>query len=94
MGFISQVAPWAQGKDKPMVYLNHLFKDFHSKGVKDIDAARAARESFAKAAAMADKPARSGKTVEQQNYTQREYTHSADAMDAMMRTWQEENGDA
>ena len=94
MGFISQVAPWAQGKDKPMVYLNHLLTDFHSKGVKDIDAARAARESFAKAAAMADKPARSGKTVEQQNYTQREYTHTDDAMDAMMRTWQEENGDA
>ena len=43
---------------------------------------------------MADKPARAGKTVEQQNYTQREYTHSDDAMDAMMRTWQEENGDA
>ena len=50
--------------------------------------------NFAKAAAMADKPARAGKTVEQQNYTQREYTHSDDAMDAMMRTWQEENGDA
>ena len=94
MGFISQVAPWAQGKDKPMVYLNHLLTDFHNKGVKDIESARAARESFAKAAAMADKPARSGKTVEQQNYTQREYTHSDDAMDAMMRTWQEENGDA
>ena len=94
MGFISQVAPWAQGKDKPMVYLNHLLTDFHNKGVKDIESARAARESFAKAAAVADKPARSGKTVEQQNYTQREYTHTDDAMDAMMRTWQEENGDA
>ena len=95
MGFISQVAPWAQGKDKPMVYLNKLLCDFRDKGVHDIDAARAQRESFAKAAAQADKkPARTGKTVEQQNYTQREYTHTDDAMDAMMRTWQEENGDA
>ena len=95
IGFISQLAPWAQGKDKPMVYLNHLLTDFHQRGVKDIDAARAARESFAKAAAQGEKkPARNGKTVEQQNYTQREYTHTDDAMDAMMRTWQEENGDA
>ena len=94
MGFISQVAPWAQGKDKPMVYLNHLLGDFHQKGVKDIESARAARESFAKAYAAQEKPVRTGKTVEQQNYTQREYTHTDDAMDAMMRTWQEENGDA
>ena len=94
MGFISQVAPWAQGKDKPMVYLNHLLGDFHQKGVKDIESARAARESFAKAYTAQEKPVRPGKTVEQQNYTQREYTHTDDAMDAMMRTWQEENGDA
>jgi hypothetical protein len=39
-------------------------------------------------------PVRAPKTVEQQQYTQREYTHTEDAMDAMMRKWQEENGDA
>ena len=39
-------------------------------------------------------PVRPAKTVEQQNYTQREYTHTDDAMDAMMRQWQEENSDA
>ena len=37
---------------------------------------------------------RSTTTVEQQQYTQREYTHTEDAMDAMMRKWQEENGNA
>jgi hypothetical protein len=39
-------------------------------------------------------PARGPKVVEQQQYTQREYAHTEDAMDAMMRKWQEENGDA
>jgi len=96
IGFISQCAPWAAGKDKPMAYLNMLMGSFHEKGVRDIDAARRERENHQKSYAQkADKPApRPTKTVEQQNYTQREYTHTDDAMDTMMRQWQEENGDA
>ncbi len=96
IGFISQCAPWAAGKDKPMAYLGTMLGSFQEKGVRDIAAARAERENHQKAYAQkADQPAaRPTKTVEQQNYTQREYTHTDDAMDAMMRRWKEENGDA
>ena len=96
VGFISQCASWATGKAKPMVYLGTMLGSFHEKGVRDIEAARRERENHQKTwAAKAETPAaRPTKTVEQQNYTQREYTHTDDAMDAMMRQWQEENGDA
>ena len=53
-----------------------------------------AAEAKAKAAAPAAAPVRGPKVVEQQQYTQREYVHTEDAMDAMMKKWQEENGDA
>ena len=94
IGFISQVASWAQGKDKPMAYLNVMLTRFREKGVGDIDAARAERENFAKAVPQAEKPVRPGKTVEQQNYTQREYVDNDDVLDAMMKKWQEEGSNA
>ena len=97
MGFITQCAPWAAGKDKPMVYLDTVLGRFHEKGISTMDAAMQERENhqqtLQKQSAQAQ-PVRSTKTVEQQQYTQREYAHTEDAMDAMMRKWQEENGDA
>ena len=100
MGFPPEIilyaAESAAGAEKPMAYLNMLLGSFHEEGVQDIAAARAERENHQKGyAKQADRPAtRAGKTVEQQNYTQREYTHTDDAMDAMMRQWKEESGDA
>jgi len=97
MGFVTQCAAWAIGKEKPMLYLDTVLGRFHEKGISTVEAAMQERENhqqtLAKQPAQTN-PVRGPKVVEQQNYTQREYTHSEDAMDAMMRKWQEENGDA
>ncbi len=97
MGFVTQCAAWAIGKEKPMLYLDTVLGRFHEKGISTMEAAMQERENhqqtLAKQPAQAT-PARGPKTVEQQQYTQREYAHTEDAMDAMMRKWQEENGDA
>lgn len=94
--FVAACAPWAAGKDKPIVYLNTLLSRFREKGVSTIEAAKIERENHQQTMVkQAEKPAsRPTKTVEQQQYTQREYAHTDDAMDAMMKQWQEENGDA
>ncbi len=96
MGFITQCAAWAIGKDKPMAYLDTILTRFHDKGVADMAAARKEREAHQQELQKqpAAAPVRGPKVVEQQQYTQREYTHTEDAMDAMMRKWQEENGNA
>ena len=94
--FMLACAPWAMGKEKPMAYLHTLLTRFHDKGVTTLEAARQERESYLQTLqSKPEKPAaRPGKTVEQQQYTQREYAHTEDAMDALMKQWQEENGDA
>ena len=93
MTFVTQCAAFAIGKDKPIPYLAAMLDAFHQKGITSIEAARQEREAFQQRAA-ASVPARTGKIVGEQQYAQREYTHSEDAMDAMMKKWQEENGDA
>lgn len=98
MGFVTQCAAWAIGKEKPMAYLDAVLGSFHEKGISTMEAAMKERENHqqtlaAKQPAQAA-PVRGPKVVEQQQYTQREYVHTEDAMDAMMRKWQEENGDA
>ena len=95
MGFVSACSSWAAGKDKPLAYLNTMLTRFHEKGITTIEAARAERENHQKA--MAEQPAASArptKTVEQQNYTQRDYVDSDDVLDAMMKKWQEEQSHA
>lgn len=96
MAFVTQCAAWAVGKEKPMAYLDAVLTRFREHGITSMDAAMKEREAHQQAQAKqpAQIPARGTKTVEQQQYTQREYTHTEDAMDAMMRKWQEENGDA
>ena len=97
--FVTECAAFAIGKERPMLYLDKLLENYHGKGVRTMEAARAERESFqqglaARAETRPQTPARGPKTVEQQQYTQREYVHSEDALDAMMKQWQEENGNA
>lgn len=98
MSFVTQCAAWAIGKEKPMLYLDAVLGSFHEKGISTMDAAMKERENYQQTLAAKQPaqtlPARGAKVVEQQQYTQREYAHSEDAMDAMMRKWQEENGDA
>lgn len=92
MGLVTQCAAWAVGKDKPMAYLDKVLGDFHQKGITTMDAAlreHAAHQQAMSAAPQAAAPART-KSVEQQQYTQREYRDSDDALDAMMKQWQEE----
>lgn len=98
MGFVTQCAAWAVGKEKPMLYLDTLLSRFREKGITTMEAAVQERESHQQTLAARQAPqaapARGPKVVEQQQYTQREYAHSEDAMDAMMRKWREENHDA
>ncbi|MBR3763607.1 MAG: DnaD domain protein [Clostridia bacterium] len=97
--FVTECAAFAIGKERPMLYLDKLLDSYHGKGVRTMEAARAERESFqqglaAKAEGRYQTPARGPKTVEQQQYTQREYVHSDADVDAFMKHWQEENGNA
>ena len=97
MGFVTQCAAWAIGKEKPMLYLDAILSSFREKNITTIEAAMKERENHQQLLVKqpaASAPVRGPKVVEQQNYTQREYTHSDDAMDAMMKKWQEENGNA
>ncbi len=93
--FIAQCAAWCVGKDKPLGYLDKLLEIYHGKGIRTIEAAQAEREAFAQQqSAKPAAPARGPRVVGEQQYTQREYTHTDDAIDAMMKKWQEENGHA
>ncbi len=92
--FITQCAEFALGKEKPMAYLAALLDAFHKKGVRTMEDARREREQFVSQQSSVPTAPRTGKVVGEQLYTQRTYTHTEDAMDALMKQWQEENGDA
>lgn len=95
MGFITQCAAWAVGKDKPMAYLDALLSSFHEKGITTMEDAQRERAEHQQAMSAAPQPAPARtKSVEQQQYTQREYKDSDDALDAMMKQWQEEEAHA
>lgn len=88
--FVLGCAPWAAGKKSPMAYLNKMLKVFREKGITTMEAAKAERERFEQqpsqsTAAAAHAP----KVVGEQQYTQRTYTPTQDAMDAMMQEWEE-----
>ncbi len=98
MGFVTQCAAWAIGKEKPLIYLDAVLSRFHEKGIYTMEAAQQEREKHqqtlaAKQPAQAT-PTRGPKVVEQQQYTQREYVDNDDVLDEMMKKWQEENGHA
>ena len=100
MSFIAQCAAWAVGKDRPLGYLDRMLESYHAQGITTIEAAQKAREQFqqtqaAKAAVLPNPtPVRGPKVVGEQQYTQRDYTHTDNAIDDMMKKWQEENGNA
>ena len=78
-----------------MAYLAAMLEAFRKKNICTIEAAQQERENFQqKQSAAPAAPARGPKTVEQQQYTQREYAHSEDSVDELMKKWQEEHGDA
>ncbi len=101
MGFVTQCAAWAIGKERPLGYLDRMLEAYHGKGVRTFEAAQQEREAFQQSqsvkAAEAPRSApvqRGPKTVEQQQYAQREYVHTENAADAIMKQWQEEYGNA
>ncbi|MBQ8554944.1 MAG: DnaD domain protein [Clostridia bacterium] len=95
MGFVAQCAAWAVGKERPLAYLDKMLEIFHGKGIATVDAATAERAQHQQSGTVKSVlPARGPKVVGEQQYTQREYTHTEDAVDEMMRKWQEGNGHA
>lgn len=104
-GFVAQCAAWAIGKERPLGYLDRMLEAYHGKGIQTLEAAQKERESFQQSFAAKQNsqnstpvpnhtPIRGPKVVGEQQYTQREYTHTDNAIDAMMKQWQEENGNA
>lgn len=93
--FVLGCAAWAEGKDSPMAYLNRLLAIFRDKGIMTIEAAKAERAQFEQKAPATSTaaPARQPKVVGEQQYTQRTYTPTQDALDEMMQQW-EANGHA
>ena len=90
--FIVSCAPYAAEANKPMLYLGKLLETFREQGVTTPEAAAAVHGAWReKHQPVQQKP---GKVVREQQYTQREYTNTLDALDQMMARWQEENGDA
>ena len=88
--FVLGCAPWAAGKKSPMAYLNKMLKVFREKGITTMEAAKAERERFEQQPSQSTAPAaRTPKVVGEQQYTQRTYTPTQDAMDAMMQEWEE-----
>lgn len=67
-----EVAGYSRGKTSPMAFMNKVLESFHNKGVMTLEAVRAAHEEHAKSYQAAPQPRR-GKTVIEQQYTQREY---------------------
>ena len=91
--FIVSCAPFAAGANKPMQYMNRLLETFREQGVTTPEAAAAIHAAWREKQQPAQQK-RTGKVVGEQQYTQREYTNTLDALDQMMARWQEENGDA
>ena len=89
--FVVSCAPYAAGASKPMLYLNRLLETFRQQGVTTPEAAAGAHAAWQERGQTAPKP---GKVVREQQYEQREYVSTMNALDRMMAQWQEENGDA
>ena len=67
-------ASFSQNADKKMLYMDALLKAWHEQNINTPEAAQAARERYEKApAAATTAPARKGKVVTAQLYTQRKY---------------------
>ena len=89
--FIVSCAAYAENAGKPMPYLDKLLETFRQQGITTPEAAAAVHTTWREKQQPVQ---RQGKVVGEQQYTQREYTNTLDALDRMMARWQEENGDA
>ena len=85
-------APFAAEARKPMTYLNKVLETLREQGVTTPEAAVAVHSAWQEKHQPAQ-PQKTGKVVREQQYTQREYANTLDALDRMMARWQEENGD-
>lgn len=86
--FLLVCAPWAAGTKVPMRYLDKMFTDFNIRGIRTLAEAEKEHQNHT-ASSSAAPDAKAGKIVGEQQYTQREYTHSEDSIDEMMKQWQE-----
>ena len=91
--FIVSCAPYAAEANKPMPYMNRLLETFREQGVTTPEAAAAIHAAWREKQQPAQQK-KTGKVVNEQQYAQREYVNTLDALDQMMARWQEENGDA
>ncbi|MFH1879989.1 MAG: DnaD domain protein, partial [Bacillota bacterium] len=67
-----EVAGYARGKTSPVAFMNKVLESFHKKGVRTVEAVRTAHEEHARESRSQPQHKR-GKTVIEQQYTQREY---------------------
>lgn len=68
---LAEVAGYSRGKSSPMAFMNKVLESFHSKGVCTLAAVHAAHEQHVNA--LPGPQPKRGKTVIEQQYTQREY---------------------
>jgi len=67
-----EVAGYSRGKSAPVAFMNKVLESFRKKGVQSLEAVRAAHEEHVKDYQPPQKK-RGGKTVIEQQYSQREY---------------------
>lgn len=79
-------AAFAKEAERPMAYLNGVLDNFRKQGIFTPEAAVEAHE--------AQKPAKSGKTVREQQYEQRDYDEPQQLPEWMQQRWKEMNSDA
>lgn len=87
-------ASWAVGRNNPLMYLNRILDNLQKQGIVTLEAANAEHENYQNKSQGTQEQQPRVKVVSEQQYTQRDYTHSEDALDAMMKQWQEEGGNA
>jgi DNA replication protein DnaD len=68
---LAEVAEYSRGKSSPMAFMDKVLESFHKNGVYTLEAVRAAHEEHQKN--FQGPQAKRGKTVIEQQYTQREY---------------------
>ncbi len=93
---IVAAAAYASSAEKPMAYLDSVLGGYVQRGITTPEQVAEEHDQWQqKNAASAPLPQGKGpKVVREQQYTQRAYEQSEDALDRMMAAWKEESGDA
>lgn len=76
----------ACGKDRPMLYLDKILRDYANRGIREKKQLAAAMAEWRKQAGgvRGDAPARPAKTVTAQQYSQRDYSGAGENMDEVL----------